>query len=266
MRKSVTAMLLVVVVLLSVHYAAAEELDLAKMSTRELEKLRERINVELRDRPPVVETKSEIERRKAIREKYDAWLSVYDFDSILADINSGNHGMTDQCAEEISINAGFASDILEDCNYETDPFTDEFRITHRPLKEFGNKCQVFPYIDKNGFKLIVGFPYSNAFHYSQIFLKCGEDIYEHKQFDKKNGFDLQFERINGKNWEYSILSDPFLGDHSLEAVSFREDGSVRKENYQLTDDEQLATNALDALCSIKRKISSRISHWETLGD
>ena len=266
MRKSVTAMLLVVVVLLSVHYAAAEELDLTKMSTRELERLRNRINVELRDRPPEFELPIETERRKSIREKYEAWLGSYNFDSIIANIEAGGHGLTNDCAEEVVIDARQAIDILEDCIYETDPFTGEFRIIHKPLKEFGNKCQVFPYIDKSGFNLIVGFPYSNAFHYSQIFLKCGEDIYEHKQFDKKKGFDLQFERINGKNWEYSILSDPFLGDHSLEAVSFREDGSVRKENYQLTDDEQLATNALDALYSLKRKISSRISHWETLGD
>ena len=266
MRRSVIAMLLVVAMLFSAHYAAAEDLDLSTMSTRELEILRQRINVELKARPPEREPEDETQRRKRISNQYDAWADAYDFDSILADIESGQHGLTDKCAEEVKTKAGFGKTILEDCRKETDPFTGQLRIEHASTKSFGDGCQVFPYIDESGFNMIVGFPYKDSFHYDKIFLKRGDDISEYDKYDKKKGFDTQFEALNGKSWEYSILSGVYIGDQSLEAISFREDGSLRKENYILTKKETHAVDALYALYQIKRDIHSRISHWDSLGD
>ncbi len=263
MRRSVIAMLLVVAMVFTMHYAATEDLDLSTMSTRELQNLRQRINAELKDRPPEREPEAETQRRERISKQYDAWADVYDFDSIIADIESGQHGLTDKCAEEVKIKAGFAQTILEDCRKETDPFTGQLRIEHATTKSFGDGCQVFPYIDEKGFKMIVGFPYTDSLHYDQIFMKCGDKV---REYDKKEGFDTQFENLNGKSWEYSILSGVYVGDQSLEAISFREDGSVRKENYVLTENEKHAVDALYALYQIKRDIHSRISHWESLGD
>ena len=266
MRRSVIAMLLVVAMLFSAHYSAAEDLDLSTMSTRELEILRQRINVELKARPPEREPENETQRRRRISQQYDSWADAYDFDSIIADIESGRHGLTDKCAEEVKTKAGFGRTILEDCRKETDPFTGQLRIEHATTKSFGDGCQVFPYIDEKGFKMIVGFPYTDSLHYDQIFLKCGDKVREYDKYDKKEGFDTQFENLNGKSWEYSILSGVYIGDQSLEAISFREDGSVRKENYVLTENEKHAVDALYALYQIKRDIHSRISHWESLGD
>ena len=266
MRKTVMAMLLVVVMLFSVHYADAEDIDLTQMSTKELQTLRERINVELNSRPKEVEPKDEQARRNEIYQKYQAWSEAYDFDSILADIEYGNHGLSDACAQEVKTNAGFAKTILEDCKIETDPFTGEFRIIHTALKSFGDGCQVYPYIDGSGFNLIVGFPYKDSFHYDQIFFKCGSEICENDRFDRNKGFDIQFETLNGKHWEYSTLNDPYLGSESIEAVSFREDGSVRKENYELNEQEVLAVNALYALADLQHDIYYRILHWELMGD
>jgi len=266
MRKSVMAMLLVVVVLSSIYYAAAEDLDLTKMSTRELEKLRQRINVELRDRPPEVEPKNETDRRRDIQKKYDAWLDVYDFDSVIADIESGNHGMTEECATEVLSKAKDGKTMLEEMNYEFDQFTGEVRITHPKLSQFGDNCQAFPYIDKTGLNIIIGFPYDNALYYDQLHIKRGEEITTIKRFNKKTmkeAFDIQFERINGESWEYSILS---LGPNPIESIGFREEGSMKKEDYVLSDDEITAEKELYKLYRIKFDAHSRISHWDSLGD
>ena len=266
MRRSVIAMLLVVAMVFTMHYAATEDIDLSTMSTRELQNLRQRINAELKDRPPEREPEAETQRRERISKQYDAWADVYDFDSIIADIESGQHGLTDKCAEEVKIKAGFAQTILKDCRNETDPFTGQRRIEHATIKSFGDGCQVFPYIDESGFNMIVGFPYKDSFHYDQIFLKRGDDIREYDKYDKKEGFDTQFETLNGESWEYSILSGVTIGDQSLETISFREDGSLRKENYILTENETHAVDAIYALYRIKHDIHSRISHWNSLGD
>ena len=266
MRKSVIAMLLVVTMLLGVYYAAAEDLDLTKMSTRELEKLRQRINVELKDRPPEFEPEDETKRRRTIREKYDAWLDFYDFDSVIADIESGNHGMTDECASEVLEKAKAGKAMLEELNYEFDQFTGDIRITHPILSQFGNDSQAFPYIDKSGTHIIIGFPYDSALYYDQIFIKRGEEIETIKRFDKKTlkeAFDIHFEMINGESWEYSILS---LGSVPFEAIGFREEGSTQKEDYVLSENEILAEKDLHELYWTKFEAHSRISHWDSLGD
>ena len=268
MRKSVMAMLLVVVMLFSVYYAAAEDLDLTKMSTRDLQKLRQRINTELKNRPPEFEPEDETKRRREIRDKYNSWLDVYDFDSVISDIESGNHGMTDECASEVLEKAKAGKAMLEGMNYDFDQFTGDFRITHPKLDQFGYDCQTFPYIDKSGINFIVGFPYDSALYYDQIFIKQGGEIYTIERFDRKMdmAFDIQFERINGESWEYSILKKGFYGDETIEAIGFREDGSINKVDYVLTENESIAEKELFKLYWLKFEAHSRISHWDSLGD
>jgi len=79
----------------------------------------------------------------------------------------------------------------------------------------------------------------------------------------KEAFDIQFERINGESWEYSILS---LGPNPIESIGFREEGSMKKEDYVLSDDEITAEKELYKLYRTKFDAHSRISHWDSLGD
>lgn len=266
MRRSVIAMLLVVVMLFTMHYAAAEDLDLSSMSTRELEKLRQRINVELKDRPPEREPEDETKRRDRIRSEFDVINNNYDFEAIISRIDSGESGLSDECAKEIRGYAIAAKTLIDQCNVDIDSFTGDLRITSPLLKAFADGCQVYPYIDRKDINIIVGFQYDEAFSYDSIYLKRGDDISKRERFGEKEGFDIQFETINGQTWEYSILESVFIGEHSLESIGFREEGSVRKIDYKLTENEKNAVDDLFNLRSLRRSISSRLSHWDYFGE
>ena len=266
MRKSVIAILILVAMLFSIHYAAAEDLDLTQMSTRELQKLRQRINVELKSRPEEVEPVDETERRKQIRSKYNAWNESFDYDSMLSDIESGEHGLGEECAVDIKALASRGKELLDLCNVDYDPFTDEMKITSKQLTAFADGCQVFPFVDQYGFYMLLGFPYDDSLHYDHIYLKIGDIVSDYERFDKNYGFDIQFETLNNQRWEYSQLSYIYLGLDPLVAVSFRGDGSVRKVNYTLTEEETQAAHDLFELSEIKSDIWSRMSHFESLGD
>jgi hypothetical protein len=134
------------------------------------------------------------------------------------------------------------------------------------LKAFADGCQVYPYIDRKDINIIVGFQYDEAFSYDSIYLKRGDDISKRERFGEKEGFDIQFETINGQTWEYSILESVFIGEHSLESIGFREEGSVRKIDYKLTENEKNAVDDLFNLRSLRRSISSRLSHWDYFGE
>ncbi len=263
MRKSVIAILILVAMLLSFHYASAD-VDLSAMTDQELTKLRTQINEELNRRKEERLAAMEVDP-DAISKKYNEWLDAYDFDSILADIESGQHGMTDECAADVKRKAGFCQTMMELCTINRDEYTGDVRITYTDLKEIGIS-RVYPYIDYHGLNLIVGFPYNDAFHYDQIYLKCGESITEYGRFDRDYGFDIQFEKLNGKHWEYSTLTGIFLDKEGLTAVSFREDGSVQKVDYELTDEESAAVFELYTLEDLKGEIKSRILHWNLSGE
>lgn len=208
MRKFVIATLLLVVLLLSFTYASAGEL----------------------------------------LTKYDNWLKDFDFDSILEDLESGDSNIVGTAMFSLRNLAETCKDMMDSFNVETDEFTGERRVTHKDLKAFGNKCQVYPFIDEYGLNLFVGFPYNSALHYDKIYLNMGSDkILEFNRSDKEHGFDIQFERLNGKSWEYSLLSDLNLPMTNLYSVSFREKGSVSKVDYVLTETEMYSVNALNLL-------------------
>lgn len=266
MKRNLTALLLVVVLLFSFTYAAADDLDLTQMTTSELESLRDRINEELKNRPKEEVTKTPRQLAYEIADRFQDWANAYDFDSILAYIETGNHGLSEKCAEEIKANASSAKALLDECTIETDPFTDQIKITHNQLGSFANGCQAFPYIDGNGFALIVGFPYEDSLHYDQVFLKSDKDITEIDRFSRDGGFDIQFEIINGNKWEYSTLTNLYIDDESIEAISFREDGSIRKENYELTAQETKAISTLYKLADLQHEIYYRVLHWSSTGE
>lgn len=190
--------------------------------------------------------------------QYDSWLSVCDFDSILADLESGGSGIVGRDMFTIRDIAETCKDILTECTFERDDFTGETRITHSLLKEFSKDCQVFPFIDENGLNLFVGFQYKSALHYDKIYLNFGDQIIEYNRSDKKHGFGIQFERLNGKSWEYSLLTGIELPGENLLSVSFRENGSVSKVDYVLTENEMVAVNALDYICRKSKSIRSTV--------
>ena len=195
--------------------------------------------------------------------QYDAWLINCDFDSILGDLQSGSSGIVGRMMFDLEGAAETCQILMEDCVLETDDFTGEFRITHTALKDFGIKCQVYPFINKSGFYAYVGFPYRNALHYDTIYLNFGSDgIIEYTRSDKEKGFNIQFEMLNGKSWEYSMISgsDVPLG---LLSVSFRENGSVSKVDYSLTENEMIAFNALALLAQNMQYIHTTVATFDS---
>ena len=216
MRRSVIAMLLVVAMLFSVHYAAADVLT-----------------------------------------KYDDWLDVNDFESIISDIDS-NDNLPNLSKNRIKDLARTSRDIIQnDCVIDTDEITGEQLIIHSLLKTYGKSCQIFPFIDSEGFKLVVGFPCKTAFNYDRIYLSFGDKVLKYKRSD--GDFEIKLGQVNGKAWEYSTLLNAADKDLGLSIVSFREDGSIRKEDYYLTDNEQIAANALMFVACAKQEIHDLIA-------
>ena len=268
MKRIITILLLVVVIIFSCTYSLADEIDLTKMSTKELQELRQRINKEIQSRPEEVEPEDEKDRRRRIEEQYYDWLDAYDFDSVLKDIDSGDSGLSDKCAQDLKEKAIKANELLQKSKMESDPFTGEFRITYPLLKDFADGCQVYPYIDNDDFKIIMGFPYDESLHYDLIYVKFNdEEIYEIERFDKNRGFSLQFETLYGKSWEYSIIDSITIYDgETIEAISFREDGSIKKENYVLSEEEKEAVSVIGELADLKDKMHYRLLDWNLTGE
>lgn len=264
MKRNLVTLLLVVVLLFSCTYAGADDIDLTGMTDLELNNLRKAINEELNRRKEERIASMEFDP-STIRQKYDKWLDEYDFNSILSDLESGQHGMTEACAADVKAKAEACKAIMELCSVDSDAFTGETKITYTGLEEIGSS-HVYPFIDYHGLNLIVGFPYEDSFHYDQIYLKCGEDITEYDKYERDRGFDIQFETLNGEHWEYSTLVGIYLDDNGLEAVSFREEGSVRKVDYELTKEESAAAFKLYKLKDTTGDIRTRIQHWSLSGE
>lgn len=265
MARKFIALLLLVVLAFSCTSAYAESVDLSQMSTQELKDLRTRINIELKNRPEEVTPIDETDRRSMIYKKYMEWNDRYDFDSMIHDIDSGESGIDANTAAEVREMIIRAKDLMKSVVYDVDTFTGDFRITSPVLKEFGEDCQAYPFIDLNDFCLAAGFKYSQSFHYDTVFLKSGEDISESRKSSKNYGFSIQFDIINGETWEYSILTGISLTDGILDAISFRQEGSLQKEDYNLSDPEKEAVKVLYDLSKVKYDIYSRMQTWEILG-
>ena len=236
MRKSVITILLLVAALFTVHYAIAEDMT-------------------------VEEIKAEQTRRGNVYRQYDAWISDLDFDSILSDVSSEDCGLGEICAAGVREMATRWNELISECTIENDPFVGETHIISNLLSTFADGCQVYPYLDQYGLVLVLGFPYDESFHYDQIYLKFGEEIVEYDRFDKSSGFDIRFETFFSHHWEYSVLSLSYFEDEPLEAVSFRQDGSIRKVNYTMTDEEIGAFSVLKELSELREGITKLISDW-----
>ena len=129
------------------------------------------------------------------------------------------------------------------------------------LKGAGKGCQIFPFIDDDGFKLFVGFPCKTAFVYDRIYLNGSDEM---MKFTRPN-FEIKAEMLNGKQWEYSILSFVPKDTLGLSSVYFRQDGSFTKEDYFLTDNESIASNAMSFIFSMKQIILERIAVFDAKG-
>ena len=134
MRRVLTILLLVVVLVIPCTYSLANGIDLTKLSTKELQELRQQINIELQSRPEEVEQEDEKDRRRRIEKQYDEWIDAFDFETVLKDVESGNSGLSDKCAQDLKEKATIANELLKKSKMESDPFTGEFKITYPLLK------------------------------------------------------------------------------------------------------------------------------------
>lgn len=266
MRKSVICILLVVVMVCVSYYASAE-IDLTTMSDSELKTLRDSINTELEVRRYERMAKDGRKNKGEIEAKFKELNWAFDFEAIVQLIDSGEGGLSGESESSIRELATEAAEKMSRVIMSSDDFTGELLVTSTMLKKFGDGCQVFPYINDSGFYAIMGFPNEDALFYDLIYIKDKDgDVTKCERFEKNGGYDIQFEYMNDRPWEYSILSDYSISTAFPVAISFREDGSVRSENYSMTTEEQTAFNDLYTIAKNQQEITSNLTHWYLYGE
>ena len=267
MRRMFTVLLLVVVFITSAAQATPD-LNLSEMTLSELETLRSKIDDEISARYlDKQDSSKEINKKREIVEKYSKWLLSYDNDSLLVDLNSGKSGLSKKCADEMFSMAVDAHGLLLKTRVHHDYETDTYQVKPRLFSEFGDDCQFYPYIDDGWMHCIVGFQNEDSFQYDRITLMHGDDegpeVFD--RYSGSTGFDLQFEKISGERWEYSIIT-PASGLSAPVSVSFAKDGSIRKETHILTEDEKEAFLTISELSSIFDNMRARLKKWATTGE
>ena len=213
------------------------------------------------------ESKKEGKDEWDVEQRFRELNTAYDFKAIVQLLDSEDSGMYGESADSIRQLAAEAAEKMQRIVVSSDEFTGDILITSTLLREFGNGCQVFPYINYDGFFAIMGFPYEESLHYDLIYIKDKDgEVEECKRFKKNGGYSIQFEHLNGQAWEYSILDDYDIYTDSPVAISFREEDSVRSENYSMTPEEQTAFNDLYTIEKNRQEISTTITHWCVYGD
>lgn len=264
MSKAVRAILLVVVLILSVNYALADSINLSTSSTEELERVRDLINAELERRKAAENTKEVIQNRYHIIDPIIAWVNDYDFESIIKTIDAGELEIGEECAADIRALAEQALLAMTSASVEKDPFTERIEVKPTNLSAFGEDCQAYPYLDEHTFKIIIGFPYDTAIHYTDVYWKNGSETGRSQKSSSK--FKIEFERFNGKPWEYSIHTTPFGFDpDGIEAVSFRDSKSVQRYDYTLSEEEQTAVKNIRLILRMWQAIQDRTRLWASEG-
>lgn len=265
MRKSVMAALLVVVLLFSVHYAAADEdINLATSPTEDLIRIRDLINAELERREAKENTKEVRQSRYHIIDPIIVWVNDYDFESIVKAIDSGELEIGEECAADIREYAGQASSVLDFVSVTKDPFTGDIKVTPTNLVAFGEDCQAYPYLENHYFEIVIGFPYDTAIHYTDVYWKSGEETGHTQKSSSK--FKIEFDRFNGESWEYSILTTPYgIESDSIEAVSFRDSSSVQRYDYTLSEEENSAVTNVRFILRMWKAIQDRAHLWASEG-
>ena len=266
MRKSVICILLVVVMVCASYYASAE-IDLTTMSDSDLKTLRDSINTELEVRRYERMAKDGRKNKGEVESRFRELNWALDFETIIQLIDSGEGGLSGESADAIRELAAEAAEKKSRVNVSSDEFTGELLVTSTLLEKFGSGCQVYPYINESGFYAIMGFPNEDALFYDLIYIKDKDgDVTKCERFDKHGGYDIQFEYMNDRPWEYSTLSDYVISTAFPVAISFREDGSVRSENYSMTTEEQTAFNDLYTIAKNQQEINTKLTHWYLYGE
>lgn len=267
MRKSVMAILLLVVMLFSFHYATADEVtfDLTTSSTEELIKVRDMINAELKSRKAKENTKEVKQERYHIINPIIEWVNEYDFDSIIKAIDNDDVEIGKACAADVRYYAEQANNVMDQVSVEKDPFTGNIIVNPANLIAFGESCQAYPFLKNHNFQIVIGFQYDTAIHYTDVYWKDGDETGHTKKSSSK--FKIEFERINGKSWEYSIHSLPFGFDSdSIEAVSFRDSKSIQKYDYALSEEERIAVANIRFIDKMWNAIQERTRLWASEGE
>lgn len=205
----------------------------------------------------VEEIKAEQTRRLEISRKYEQWARSMNFDAILEDLDSEECGLGEDCAKEVREKATRWHDLIAECTVESDPFTGETSARLNTLNAFADGCQAYPYLSDYDVRLIAGFPYDDALHYDEIYFKYGDEVL----WLDRDDFDIQFDILNEETWEYSVLSLSYFGDEPLDALSFREDGSIRHEDYTMTEEEVKAFSTIRELFELREAVIRCVNDW-----
>ncbi len=265
MLKSVIVLLSVVVLAFGGHYALADDIDLTAMTDTELSELRDRIDAEMEARE-AADPKETPDPDTVItgRQLYEL-VMAYDFSAAMKAVSSEATEMSSACNADIQAQLEVMIPYLDQLTVVTDDFTDDCIAVPKDLDQFGHGCQAYPRIVNTFAEMIVGFPYDNALHYTSIFMKTDEYVYEIDRFARYGGFDIQFQMIDDESWEYSIVSYDCL-DEPLQAISFREEESIEKYDYKLTEAEKAAADAVRIISAGMQNINHRITQWQLYGD
>jgi len=265
MSKSVRAILLLVVLVLSINYAFADSINLSTSTTEELERVRDLINAELERRKAAENTKEVKQNRYHLIDPITVWVNDYDFESIIKAIDAGDLEIGEACASDVRAFAEQAMEALDFASVEKDPFTERIEVKPTNLSAFGEDCQAYPYLDEHYFQIVIGFPYDTAIHYTDVYWKSGSETGHTQKSSSK--FKVEFEQINGKTWEYSILTAPYgIESDVIEAVSFRDSKSVQRYDYTLSDEEQTAVKNIRLILRMWQAIQDRIRLWASEGE
>lgn len=264
MSKSVRAILLLVVLVLSINYAFADSINLSTSTTEELERVRDLINAELERRKAAENTKEVKQNRYRIIDPVIVWVNDYDFESIIKAIDAGDLEIGEECAADIRAYADQAKAAMAFASVEKDPFTEHIQVKPINLSAFAEDCQAYPYLDEHYFKIVLGFPYDTAIHYTDVYWKSGSETGHSQKSSSK--FKIEFERLNGKSWEYSVLTTPYGFDvDTIEEVSFRDSKSVQKYDYTLSEEEQTAVKNIRIILRMWQAIQDRTRLWASEG-
>lgn len=190
---------------------------------------------------------------------FSTYLEDWNFSAIIEYVSSPECRIPEEIVENVLQKANEANDILSGCLLEYDPFTNETKVVSKLLLSFAEDCCVFPYLDGTSLCLIVGFQYEESFLYDKIYVKSGDDIH---YFEFVDDFEIEFDRLRGEQWEYSFISTyGFKGD-TVDAISFRKEGSVLKYDYVLSDTEKEAIQQLNKLYILSDEIHDAIFGWK----
>ena len=261
MKRLLSVLLILVVLLSSVYYAAAEDIDVTSMSDQDLRDLRKAISDEL-DRRIAERYSGEKEL-----DAYDLYIKYKDlgmdfrFQELIEIMDSGSSGLSDAAEKDIRNFAGEGISALSAVYFDRDEFTDRiFVFSENVSMILGDECfQVVPIIDYQGFCLLIAFPKGNdIFYVDEVYIKSNGEVFKSYKVS-----DPSFEAYQGEVWEYITVSGISLSDSGvIDLIGLRSNKSSRTIDIVPSEKEKEAIMLVWAPACAAEKIEKRLSNWK----